>query len=112
MTPAPESAYKDQQNKVRAMTEVITEGYQRPLAAIRAIFSPAPKNRYQEGPKTIQPTCRSAATALSAAPMIRKLFRSLSNGQAPLFFSSQSIGSHNSTLFPSGSMIHANFPFS
>src|SRR5215213_129612 len=32
--------------------------------------------------------------------------------QAPLFFSSQLIGSHNSTLFPSGSMIHANLPFS
>jgi hypothetical protein len=29
-----------------------------------------------------------------------------------LFFSSQIIGSHSSTLFLSGSMIHANFPFS
>src|SRR6185503_17725688 len=27
------------------------------------------------------------------------------------FFSSMSFGSHNSTLLPSGSMIHANFPF-
>jgi hypothetical protein len=32
--------------------------------------------------------------------------------QALLFFSSQSIGSHSSTLFPSGSMIQANLPFS
>lgn len=32
--------------------------------------------------------------------------------QPDLFFSSQIFGSHNSTLFPSGSMIHANFPFS
>ena len=29
-----------------------------------------------------------------------------------LFFSSKIIGSHSSTLFLSGSMIHANFPFS
>ena len=29
--------------------------------------------------------------------------------QAPLFLSSHSIGSHSSSLFPSGSMIHANF---
>ena len=29
-----------------------------------------------------------------------------------LFFSSDSIGSHSSTLFPSGSRIHANFPLS
>ncbi len=32
--------------------------------------------------------------------------------QAPLFFSSQSFGSQSSILFPSGSMIHANLPFS
>ena len=32
--------------------------------------------------------------------------------QASLFFSSQSMGSHSSTLLPSGSMIQANFPFS
>jgi hypothetical protein len=29
-----------------------------------------------------------------------------------LFFSSQSIGSQSSTLLPSGSMTHANLPFS
>jgi hypothetical protein len=32
--------------------------------------------------------------------------------QAPLFLSSQSFGSQSSILLPSGSMIHANFPFS
>src|SRR5688572_4766846 len=32
--------------------------------------------------------------------------------QATLFLSSHFIGSHSSTLLPSGSMIHANFPFS
>jgi hypothetical protein len=32
--------------------------------------------------------------------------------QPALFLSSNSCGSHNSTLLPSGSLIHANFPFS
>jgi hypothetical protein len=32
--------------------------------------------------------------------------------QAPLFLSSQAFGSQSSILFSSGSMIHANFPFS
>ncbi len=30
----------------------------------------------------------------------------------PLFFSSHSIGCQSSTLLPSGSITHANFPFS
>src|SRR5207245_9224702 len=32
--------------------------------------------------------------------------------QAPLFLSSHTFGSQSSTLFSSGSMIHANLPFS
>src|SRR5687768_5863440 len=74
-TPAPESAYSDQQDKMATMLEVMTVGYQCPAAAIRAIRSPAPKKRYQEAPKRIQPTCNNAARALSAAPIIRKVFR-------------------------------------
>src|SRR5262245_31185276 len=39
-------------------------------------------------------------------------WRPRTGSQAPLFLSSQVFGSQSSTLFPSGSMIHANLPFS
>src|SRR4051794_30331191 len=77
MTPAPETAYREQPNRMATMTEVRAVGYQCPTAAIRAILSPAPKNRYHEAPKRIQPRCNNAASALSAAPVNRKVFRDL-----------------------------------
>ena len=77
MTPAPESAYRDQPDKMPAMPKVRTVGYQCPAAAIRAICSPAPKNRYQEAPKRMQPTWSNAARALSAAPIVSRVFRDL-----------------------------------
>ncbi len=45
-------------------------------------------------------------------PLREKLVLLGGKDQSPLFFSSQFIGSQSSTLFPSGSMIQANFPFS
>src|SRR6185503_2055068 len=53
----------------------------------------------------IFPSCMK----ISLAYFLRAAWR---RRQALLFLSSQSIGSQSSTLFPSGSMIHANFPFS
>src|ERR1700754_4227359 len=75
MTPAPESAYIDQLDNMVTMTAARAVGYQCPTAAIRAIRSPAPKKRYQGAQKRIQPTCNKAAKALSAAPIIREVFR-------------------------------------
>ena len=51
----------------------------------------------------------SAAGRAADRPLQRVVGR---HSQAPLFLSSQTFGSQSSTLFSSGSMIHANLPFS
>jgi hypothetical protein len=55
---------------------------------------------------------RCTEQAILRAPLHAVAGRLVQELQALLFLSSQIMGSHNSTLFPSGSMIHANFPFS
>ena len=58
------------------------------------------------------PNHRCTGQAILRAPRHTVVGRLVQELQALLFFSSQTIGSHNSTLFPSGSITHANFPFS
>ena len=57
---------------------------------------------------------RSSSAGIEAVPkrkVDRRALRTIQT-QAFLFFSSEVIGSHSSTLLPSGSMIQANLPFS
>src|SRR5207237_4454694 len=67
------------------------------------------RRRKSELAENYQPTAVSFCPVASLQRFVGRLGQEL---QALLFFSSQIIGSHNSTLFPSGSMIHANLPFS
>lgn len=74
MTPAPEKAYSDQTDRMPAMTNVATVGYQLPAIAICAMCSPAPRKRYQGAPKKMQPRCSRAASAVKIPAAIRKRF--------------------------------------
>ena len=65
----------------------------------------APAARRRAAPRRDGPEPRPGAAA-------RRPAGGALGPQAPLFLSSQVFGSQSSTLFPSGSMIHANLPFS
>ena len=74
ITPAAENAYNDQVDSIRTIILVIRVGLILPCSESNAICFPAPKNRYQEPPKYIQPKCKVATTALNIPAIIRKTF--------------------------------------
>src|SRR5688500_16127159 len=55
--------------RMQVIAAVITGGYQWPRSAILTMRSPAPRNRYQGPPNTMQPACSRAASADSVAPI-------------------------------------------
>ena len=68
MMPAPENAYAAQMKSTPAMASVKSVGCSFPDSTARAIFSPAPMNRYARGPTAMQARCATAAAALSVPP--------------------------------------------
>ena len=68
ITPAPDNAYKDQISNMVAIPNVIIVGLLLPCSANRAIPSPAPINRYQGAPNTMQTRWKNAAVAVNTEP--------------------------------------------